>query len=445
MDVIEKIFKAYDIRGISPDELSPRIAKKVGIALGNFLAEGKVAVGRDMRSDSADLAQNLIDGLVLVGREVIDIGMVTSDMIYFAVGKYNLAGGAMITASHNPGEYNGIKLTGKGVSPIGENTGLKQIKEMILSNNLKLSNKVGKITKKDILNSWVDHALKFTKGNLSPLKVGIDCGNGMAGIVVKELSKKTNLKIEGLYLEPDGTFPNHPANPLDPANLEDLSKLVKQKKLDIGIAFDGDGDRAFLIDEKSNLVSASYLGALVAQDILREHPSSAILYSVICSRVVPETIEANGGEAIRTRVGHSFVKADMKNFSAMFAAEHSGHYYFKDNFSADSGLAMVLYVLGLMSRTGKKLSDLIMPFDKYFSSGEINSKVKDPSLLIKNLKSIFGDGNQDNLDGLSVYYDNWWFNVRPSNTEPFVRLNVESDNADLTKEKTKRLLEIIRK
>lgn len=443
MDVLDNIFKADDIRGLSPKELSPTIVLKIGQALADFLDNGVVAVGRDMRNDSAELAKALINGLVKQGREVVDLGLVTSDMIYFAVGRFNLAGGAMVTASHNPGQYNGIKLTGRGVVPIGVDTGLLSIKEAVRADNFKPAALVSKVTQRDIAEEWVNFALELA-GKINPLNVGIDTGNGMAGRIVPVLRQKTSLVIMGLYLDLDGDFPNHVANPLIVDNLRDLIQLVRDKQLDLGIAFDGDGDRAFFIDETGEPVMASRLGALLATHFLQQHPGATILYNAVCSRIVPETIEANGGKAIRTKVGHSFIKEKMRETGAVFACEHSGHFYFKDNFHADSGLIAALTTLALVSQSRQLLSKLIQPFLKYYDSGEINVEVSDFGPIASRLKQEFSDGQIDELDGLTVNYPEWWFNIRPSNTEPVVRINVEASDQKLLESHTNDIINIIK-
>lgn len=440
----EGIFKAYDVRGLTPEELSPKVATAIGRAFGDYLGEGPVAVGRDMRPDSGELADAIIAGLIKQGREVIDIGMVTSDMIYFAVGEYGLAGGAMVTASHNPGQYNGIKFTGEGVRPIGVESGLADIKRAVLEDDFKPVKQKGRVLDKNILGEWINHALRFGSTELGSLRVGIDTGNGMAGIVLPRLQELTSLDIRSLFVDLDGTFPNHPANPLDPANLVDIITLVKREGLDCGIAFDGDGDRAFFIDEKGEIVTGSQIGALLASTFLRENPGSTILHNAICSRIVPETIEKLGGKAIRTRVGHSYIKAKMREHKAIFACEHSGHFYYRDNFNADSGLITVIMTLSILSEAGKPLSELVAPYRKYVNSGEINSRVANPSEVIKKLKAHYSDGVADTLDGLTVWYDDWWFNVRPSNTEPVVRLNVETKTKKDNQAKVDQLLAIIR-
>lgn len=445
MKFTESIFKAYDIRGKVPTELTHEVAESVGKALADFLPEGKVAVGRDMRLDSEELANSIAKGLIQQGREVVDLGQITSDMMYFAVGSNDFAGGAMVTASHNPGEYNGIKLTAKGVKPIGEETGLMDIKQAIINDEYKAPAELGSKTEMNILADWVKHALKFAP-HLKNLKVGIDAGNGMGGIVVPELQKNTDLQIDGLYLDLDGTFPNHPANPLVFENLKDLINLVKSKKLDCGIAFDGDGDRAFLVDEKGEVVSGSVLGALLTEKFLSENPGSTILYNAITSRIVPEIIQEMGGKSYRTKVGHSYVKADMRKYNAVFACEHSGHFYFRDNYSADSGLIAVLCALDIMSQTGKKLSELCKPLrEEYSDSGEINYELADKDKVIEAVANEFTDGEQDRLDGLTINYPDWWLNLRPSNTEPLLRLNVEAKDSDLMNTKLSEVSQIIKK
>ncbi len=443
MDIAENIFKAYDIRGLSMEELTPEVTHAVGRALADFLKPGPVGVGRDMRTDSEALADGLIKGLVEQGREVVDVGLVTSDMIYFAVGHLDLAGGAMVTASHNPGKYNGIKLTADRVRPIGMDTGLADIRAAVVGDTFKPAAPGGKVRHESVMQDWVDHALGFA-GKLAPIRVGIDCGNGMAGLVVPVLAAKTPLQISSLYLELDGSFPNHVANPLIFENVVDLINLVKAESLDAGIAFDGDGDRAFLVDETGALISGSILGALLAVKFLAEFPGATILHNAICSRILPETILAHGGVPIRTRVGHSFIKASMREHNAIFAAEHSGHFYFRDNYNADSGLIAALSALGVISDSGEKLSELIAPFHKYANSGEINSTVDNNDQAIDRVAQAFADGEQDHLDGLTVNYPDWWCNVRPSNTEPVVRLNVEATSQDLMQAKTDELLALIR-
>lgn len=444
MKFAENIFGAYDIRGKVPTELTPEVAQNIGRAMADYVPKGQIALGRDMRPDSEQLSNSVAEGLIRQGREVVDLGQITSDMMYFAVGNYGFAGGAMITASHNPGEYNGLKLTNKGVVPIMGDQGLEQIKKALVDDDYRAATAVGSITNRNILSDWVDHALKFAP-NLEPLHIGFDAGNGMAGILPEVLGKKTPLDIEGLYLELDGTFPNHMANPLIFENLADLITLVKSKKLACGVAFDGDGDRAFFVDENGMPVSGSVLGALLITKILRENPGATILYNAICSRIVPETIEVLGGKGIRTRVGHGFIKAEMHKHKAVFACEHSGHFYFRDNYNADSGLIPALMGLSVLSESNKPLSKLVQAFrDQYVESGEINFEVTDKDNVITKVIQAYSDGEIDYLDGLTINYPDWWLNVRPSQNEPLLRLNVESRDKGILETNVHKITEIIK-
>ncbi len=442
---LDNIFKAYDIRGLSPQELNPPVARAIGKAFADFVPAGTIAVGRDMRKDSNKLAEAFIAGLVEQGREVIDLGLITSDMIYFAVGKLELAGGAMITASHNPKGYDGIKLTGKGVVPIGIDSGLLKIEQSIESDDYKKVIKTGNITQKNITQDWVRHDVEIVKTIKTPLPVGIDTGNGMAGIVLPYLENLTPLKITSLYKELDGNFPNHPANPLEIENTKALRKLVVKEKLACGIAFDGDGDRAFIIDNRGELISASIIGALIAKFLLEQNPGETILYNLICSDIVPATIESFGGRSVRTRVGHSFIKEEMRKQDAIFACEHSGHFYFRDNYNADSGLIAALWVLKILCSTGKELSEIVAPFKNMFAnSPELNFELKNKEEMLKVLERRYADGDQDHLDGLTVRYQDWWFNARPSNTEPFLRVNIEAKDEAILKTKTRDIKKILK-
>jgi len=439
------IFKAYDIRGLTPTELNPQVAYAIGRAFADFVPPGKVAVGRDMRTDSGALADGVIAGLIKQGREVIDLGQITSDMIYFAVGKLKLAGGAMITASHNPGQYNGIKLTGEGVVPIGIDSGLLTIEKAIETKHFKKIHEAGIITQQNITQDWVRHCLEVIGGINKPLRIGTDTGNGMAAIVLPYLQNLTPLQIESLFVELDGTFPNHVANPLIEANTTDLRKLVVAEGLDCGIAFDGDGDRAFVVDNKGELLSGSVLGAILAKDILEHHPGETILHNVICSDIVPGTIESFGGQSVRTKVGHSYIKAEMKAHKAIFACEHSGHFYFRDNYNADSGLIAALMLLKLLCQTDKPLSEIAAPFKTMFAnSPELNFEVSEPTQALRLLERRFGDGELDHLDGLTVRYQDWWFNARSSNTEPYLRINIEARDQTVLLAKQKQLTKILK-
>lgn len=429
MAVSEQIFKAYDIRGKVGSELNSGVAKIIGQALGDWLpTKGAVAVGRDMRPDSKELADALIDGLRLQGRDVWDIGEVTSDMIYFAVGDNNLAGGAIITASHNPGIYNGIKFCGEAAKPIGEESGLLDIRDLAIADNFSASAGPGQLVEKNIDEAWIDHVLSFVSlDRLKPLRIAVDAGNGMAGKIFAELEPYVPFDVTEMYFELDGTFPNHVANPLDPKNIVELQKIVREKKLDAGLAFDGDGDRAVLMDETGIPLSGTVMTAMLATYFLSKHPGATILYNAICGRVVPETIEAAGGKAIRCRVGHSFIKGDMRKYSGVFAGEHSGHYYFKDNFMADSGLIAAIVGLFILSTSNKPLSKIAQPYrTAYKQIIETNFEVKDKDSVLQAIAKVYSDQKIDWLDGLTVNFKDAWFNVRPSNTEPLLRFNAES-------------------
>jgi phosphomannomutase len=441
MKITESIFKAYDIRGLVGTELTNEVAEAVGRGLADFLPdEGPVCVGYDMRPDSKELAANVRAGLMRQGRNVIDIGEVASDMIYFAVGHLGAAGGAMVTASHNPGNYNGIKLCAREARPVGQETGLLDIRETVKTDAYKTVETPGKEEQHGAMEDWVKHALSFVEvDSLKPFHIAVDAGNGMGGAVVPHLEDKWPIKVEPLFFELDGTFPNHVANPLIAENNRFLVAKVKEDGLDFGVAFDGDGDRAFLIDETGEIVSGSVTTAMLAEYFLKKHPGATILYNANCSRVVRETIEAQGGKGIRTKVGHSFIKADMRHYDAVFAGEHSGHYYFKDNWYADSGLIAVICAIAVLSDSGKTLSELTKQYQTYAASGEINYTVEDKAAKIAELQEAYADGEQDELDGLTVNYPDWWFIVRGSNTEPLLRLNVEAKTPELLQEQLVKL------
>jgi phosphomannomutase len=349
-------------------------------------------------------------------------------MIYFAVGHYNLAGGAMITASHNPGEYNGIKLCREKAKPVGEESGLFTVRDMATKDNFTSSDKPGHTTQKDVIEDWIAHVLTFINSTkLKPLKIAVDAGNGMAGKIFPELEPYVPFEVTEMYFDLDGTFPNHIANPLEPKNLVDLIATIKETEAEAGVAFDGDGDRAVLVDETGKPLTGTVVIALLAEYFLQKNPGTTILYNAICGRAAIETIETNGGKGIRTRVGHSFIKADMNNYQAVFAGEHSGHYYFKDNFNADSGLISAIIVLAILSDSGKKLSELAAPYrEAYLQIPETNFEVIDKEATLKLISNELKDGKQDWLDGLTVQFPESWVNVRPSNTEPLLRLNAEA-------------------
>ena len=442
MGALDKIFKAYDIRGVYPEELDEEASSRIGGAFVRFSGGSKLVVGRDMRVSSPSLAKAFIEGVTAEGAAVTDIGEVSTDALYFASGKLDLPG-AMFTASHNPARYNGLKLCGPQATPIGEDSGLLDIKKLALEGAP--GGGRAEVETHDVLPEYAAHCRSIVDvAALKPLKIAIDAGNGMAGKTVPMVFGELPFEVVPLFFELDGTFPNHPANPIEAANLVDLQRAVSDEGCDLGVAFDGDADRMFLVDEKNQLVSGSLTTALVAERLLKKHPGETIIYNLICSWTVREVIEENGGRPVRTRVGHSFIKQVMAETGAIFGGEHSGHYYFRDNFRADSGMIAALVVLEAMSEAGAPLSELLHPYQRYSASGEINSEVTDQHATLKLLVERYSDGRQDTIDGLTVEYDDWWFNCRPSNTEPLLRLNLEARTEPLKDEKVEEVLAIIR-
>ncbi len=429
----DSIFKAYDIRGLVDKELTPDFAFATGVAVAKFLEierePGTVVIGEDMRPSSPTLASAFSAGVTSQGLDVIRIGLASTDMLYFASGKLNLPG-AMFTASHNPAAYNGIKLCLSGARPIGKESGLVTIENFVTEGTPMAMRNVGVEKSQNLLEEYVDHLLTLVDvSGIRPLKIVIDAGNGMGGYTAPAVFKRLNAEVIEMYFELDGTFPNHEANPIDPANLVDLQKAVKKHKADIGLAFDGDADRCFLVDEKGDLVNPSALTALIATRELKRYPESNIIYNLISSRAVKEVVEENGGSAIRSRVGHSYIKKLMAETNAVFGGEHSGHFYFRDFWKADSGMLAALHAIAALGETDTSLSELLTSFNRYHSSGEINSTVPDAKAAMSVIEKIYGnmDGVEvDHLDGLTINGDTWWFNLRASNTEPLLRLNVEA-------------------
>jgi phosphomannomutase len=427
------IFKAYDVRGIVPEQLDADLAYKVGRALVLALEPEQVAVGHDMRVSGDSLAGAMIDGIRDQGSDVIDVGLVSSDALYFAVGKYGIDAGVMITASHNPPEYNGFKICKKEARALSLDDGLDQIRDIALAGEFPEPLKRGDLIQKEVLPAYVEHALSFVDtSRIKPFKVAVDAGNGMAGRTMPLLFQHLPCELVPLYFELDGTFPNHPANPIDPAAMVDLQKTVVEQDCELGVAFDGDADRMFLVDEHGNLIGGDITTAMVAIALLEQHPQSTICYNLICSRSVPETILAHGGRPYRTPVGHSLIKKIMRSEDAIFGGEHSGHYYFRDNWYADSGLIAMLAVLSLLSAENKPLSEVVEPIDNRFRSGEINLKVDDKPAAIARVKAHFSEqgGAIDEYDGLTVEFPDRWLNIRSSNTEPLLRVNVEGDTTE---------------
>jgi phosphomannomutase len=433
---IPDIFKAYDIRGLVDSELSPDFAFAVGLAFARFLElerePSTVIIGEDMRPSSPELADAFSAGVTSNGTNVIRIGLASTDLLYFAAGSKNLPG-AMFTASHNPAAYNGIKLCLSGARPIGKETGLQTIENFVRNGMPLVMRPVGIESHEDLLQAYADHLHKLVsfKGN-RPLKIVIDAGNGMAGFTAPAIFERLGAEIIPLYFELDGNFPNHEANPIDPANLRDLQKAVLEHKADIGLAFDGDADRCFLVDEKGETVDPSLLTSLIASRELAKHPGATIIHSLISSRTVVEVINELGGVPVRSRVGHSYIKALMAETGAIFGGEHSGHFYFKDFWRADSGALAALHALAALGESDKTISQLLAPYKRYVASGEVNSRVADAAVVINAIKekySALSEFKIDELDGFTAATTTWWFNVRASNTEPLLRLNVEADTA----------------
>lgn len=428
----DAIFKAYDVRGIVPDQFDADGAKAIGGAFARFVGargERSILVGRDMRPDGEEMAAAFGDGAMEHGIDVVDVGLCATDMMYYGSGHLGVPG-AVLTASHNPAGYNGIKMCLAYAAPIGADGGLSEIKQMAISGP-DPAGKRGTRTRLDILDGYVAHVRSFVDIDaLEPLRVVADTANGMGGLVVPPVFAGLPFELDHMYPELDGTFPNHPADPIVPENCEDLAERVLLNRADIGLAFDGDADRVFLVDENARAVSGSLTTAMVARSILAREPGAVIVHNLICSKTVPEVIAEGNGTAVRTRVGHSFIKQVMLETGAAFGGEHSGHYYFRDNFGADSGLIAALVVLEALSGHSAGLADLVSELDRYAVSGEINTKVEDPAAVIDRVAGAFAGADQDRMDGLTVDLGDWWFNLRPSNTEPLLRLNLEAGTQD---------------
>jgi phosphomannomutase len=441
---LDRIFKAYDVRGVVPDELDAELARRIGAAFATWTGLPSMLLGRDCRLSSPELASAIAGGARSRGVDVVDLGLASTDLVYFASGSLDLPA-VMITASHNPKDYNGLKFCLPGARPVGEETGLREIRRLVEDGTPPADLEPGRLEQRDLLDAYVDHVLSFVDvASMRAMTVAVDTANGMGGLVVPPVMARLPVTLHHLYADLDGTFPNHPADPIDPENQRDLKAAVLEQRADVGLAFDGDADRVFLVDERAEDVSGSLLTALVARAMLREEPGAKVVHNLICSRIVPETIRAEGGIPVRTRVGHSFIKQVMAETGAIFGGEHSGHYYFRKNYRADSGLIAAVVALGELSAAERPLSELLAPFRKYFDSGEINSRVDDQAGRIERIASSLADGHQDRLDGLTVEYPDWWCNVRPSNTEPLLRLNVEATTPELLAEKTAIVLDLIR-
>ncbi len=448
------IFKAYDIRGLYPDQLNEDAAWKIGYASAQFLRSllrgyergqvnaQSICVGRDMRTHSEPIARALIKGMNATGANVIDIGMIDTPQMYFAINHLGTCGGVQVTASHNPAQYNGFKISGLDAKPVGENTGLLDIKHIATALLHTKGVDTGSVEKYDLVQDYKQHVLKFLDNDIKPLKVAIDASNGMAAKMVPALFGDLPIEIVAINMTYDGIFKHEP-NPLVEDNLTELKELILSSGADVGVCFDGDADRLMMIDEKGESISCDLTTALMVPYFLKDNPGSAIVYDLRSSWVVQEEILANGGTPRRERVGHSFMKKTLRDSHAVFGGELSGHFYYRDSFYADSGMVTFAHMLNILSRTDKPVSELIAPLRKYYASGEINFKVEDKDAMIKELKVKYGDGEIDDLDGLTVQFKDWWFNVRPSNTEPFLRLNIEAKSEDLLSKQLGSLKELL--
>jgi phosphomannomutase len=439
---LSRIFKAYDVRGVVPGELNEDVARRIGAAFARWADAPTVAIGRDARLSSPALAAAFADGATSQGVDVVDIGLASTDLLYFASGSLDVPA-TMLTASHNPPNYNGLKFCLSGARPVGQDTGLAEIRGLT-EQDLPPREPRGSVQTRDLLDAYVEHVLSFADvDRMAPLTVVADTANGMGGLVVPAVMSRLPVRLIHLFPELDGTFPNHPADPIQPANQRDVKRAVLDNRADVGLAFDGDADRVFLVDEQAEGVSGSDVTALVAEAMLQRYPGAKIVYNLICSWAVPEVVRESGGEPIRTRVGHSFIKQVMAETGAVFGGEHSGHYYFRENYRADSGLIAAIVVLDQLSAAGQPLSELLRPLRRYFDSGEINSEVGDQTATIERISRAYASARQDRTDGLTVEFDDWWFNVRPSNTEPLLRLNVEARTPEMLEEETHEVLALI--
>lgn len=438
-DRLAAVFKAYDVRGLTPEELDEPMAKSLGAAFANFSNATVVAVGRDMRTSGEALLAAFSEGVVSQGVDVRDIGLASTDLLYFASGYLDVPA-VMLTASHNPGSYNGMKFCRSRARAIGIDSGLADIRQLA-SEPATVATTIGKVEKLDLLDQFVDHVHSFINVQaLEPLKIVVDTANGMGGLVVPAALRNLPFQYEILFEELDGTFPNHPADPLQAENLVDLQRRVIESNADVGLAFDGDADRVFLVDENGDLISGSITTALVASALLESNGPGPVLHNLICSRSTAEVIREAGGDPIRTRVGHSYIKQVMAETGAMFGGEHSGHYYFARNYGADSGLIAALIVLERLSLKGGTLSSLVAPLQRYSSSGEVNVEVINTTEAIEKVSGFFMEYQQDRLDGLTVDCGEWWFNLRPSNTEPLLRLNVEAPDQQQVAHRVEQIL-----
>jgi phosphomannomutase len=442
-----KVFKAYDVRGIYPDELDEAGAESIGRAYVEQFEPRRMAVGRDMRLSSPAMQEALMRGAAGAGADVVDIGLVGTEMLYFAVGSLGLDGGAMVTASHNPKQYTGMKLVRRGALPVGGESGLPEVRDRAVSDTAYRTARGATVQPYDIWPEYVARVLSFVDVSaIEPLKIVIDAANGMAGAMLPPVLERLPVEAVRCYFEPDGSFPNHEPNPLLPENREFIVRKTLEERADLGIAFDGDADRCFFVDDTGEFVPGDFVTALFAESWLEKEPGAKVIYDVRASRAVPDAIEAAGGVPLVNRVGHAFIKARMRKEEAAFAGEVSGHYYFRDFSQADSGVVPFLLMLELISKKGRRLSEILAPLrERYFITGELNTPVPDVALKLQELKERYGgDGHVSHLDGISVDFEDWHFNVRPSNTEPLLRLNLEAASEELMERKRDEVLAVIR-
>jgi phosphomannomutase len=444
------VFKAYDVRGVYPTELDEEGAYAIGLAYVEQFEPGRIAVGRDMRVSSPGMAAALIEGAADGGADVLDLGLVGTEMVYFAVGELDLDGGVCVTASHNPKQYTGMKIVRRGALPVGGESGLLDVRdraEKIVSDRHKPpASRRGEVRQQDIWPAFVEKVLSFVDvGAVRPLKVVIDAANGMAGAMLPPVLDRLPIDAVRCYFEPDGNFPNHEPNPLLPENRAFIIGKTREEDADLGVAYDGDADRCFFVDDTGEFVPGDFVTALLAESILRKEGGGSVIYDVRASRAVPETIERAGGRPLMNRVGHAYIKHRMREEGAVFGGEVSAHYYFRDFTQADSGVVPFLLLLELISVRGRRLSEILAPYrERFYLTGEINTPVADVALKLQELQERYADGRVTHLDGVSVDYDDWHFNVRPSNTEPLLRLNLEATSSELMEQKRDEVLELIR-
>jgi phosphomannomutase len=436
------VFKAYDVRGIYPSEIDETMARKIGAAYVSVTGAKSLVVGRDMRASAPAISEAFVDGASAAGASVVMIGLASTPMTYFAIGSLGVDGGVQVTASHNPGKYIGFKFCRKGCVPMSGDTGLKEIENLVASGKLATGPRAAAVETRELGDAYAEHVLKFGPG-IRKMRVIIDAGNGMAGHTVPRILARLPVEAERMYFDLDGNFPNHEANPMKPENLRDVIDRVKTAKADLGVAFDGDADRCVFVDERGVAAPSDAITSIFARELLQKEKGGKVVYDLRSSRAVADIIRENGGTPIRERVGHSFIKATMRKVGAALGGELSGHYYFRDHFYSDSGEIAMVLLMSILSRSGKKLSELIAPTRRYVSTGELNFHVEDKDGVIAALRKKYAGAEMDDLDGITVQFPEWWFNVRKSNTEPLLRLNLEADTPARLEQKKAELVPLL--